>query len=165
MLTSRPQSPTHYAVEVPCDVASRIHPVISGDSCLYRMALRDWTELPYAMMLLTERFPSADGTRPYWRDQSVSLGDFELSMTRNLAEDDVPTYTATYAKDGLHRDFTLVPFYNGQQLWWSASDICKGAKLTTQQLAEKLLAKLVTFHARSLSKATATSSASPDPSS
>jgi hypothetical protein len=66
---------------------------------------------------------------------------------------------ATYRQDELRRDFPLQPALENDQLRWSAPGI-SDVQLTTEQLAEKLLSRLVTFYSGGLSPAP-TSSASP----
>jgi hypothetical protein len=122
---------------------------------------RDWSELPYAMMRITAARRPWDGRRVYWRDRTVQLGDIDLNLVDTRTRDDLPSYTATYALDDLRREFTLHPSLEDNQLRWSAPGISE-VNLTTDQLAEKLLSKLVTFYATGLSSPTATSPASPD---
>jgi hypothetical protein len=130
----------------------------------------EWSELPYAMMRLTAARRPWDGKRVYWRDQNVQLGDIDLNLLKTRAEDDPPTYTAVYTQAQtqvqtqaeLRRDFTLHPSLEADQLRWSAPEICD-AQLTTAQLAEKLLARLVTFYTTGLTAST--SRGSPDPAS
>lgn len=125
----------------------------------------EWSELPYAMMRITAARRPWDGNRLYWRDRSVQLGDVDLKLVKNQPEDCAATYLAAYGTDELRREFTLHPSLEDGQLLWSAPGVCDAARLTTDHLAEKLLAKLVTFYAVGLPKSMTTSSASPDPSS
>ena len=111
---------------------------------------REWSELPYAMMRLTAARRPWDENRVYWRDCNVQLGDLDLNLVKAVGEDDAPCYTASYTQDELRCDFTLHPSLETDQLRWSAPGITNGLKLTTTQLAEKLLAKLVTFYATGL---------------
>ena len=123
---------------------------------------RDWSELPYAMMRITATRRPWDGNRVYWRDRTVQLGEIDLSLVKNHAQGDTPRYTALYAHDELRRSFALHPSLEDGQLRWSAAGVCDAAQLTTDQLAEKLLARLVTFYTTGLSKPSPTSPASPD---
>ena len=121
----------------------------------------NWSELPYAMMRITAARRPWDGNRVYWRDRTVQLGEIDLSLVKNHAQGDTPRYTALYAHDELRRSFALYPSLEDGQLRWSAAGVCDAAQLTTDQLAEKLLARLVTFYTTGLSKPS-TSPASPD---
>ena len=123
----------------------------------------DWSELPYAMMRITAARRPWDGKRVYWRDRTVQLGEIDLNLTMVRAQDDAPRYVAVYTQEELHRKFALHPSLEDGQLRWSAPGICDATDLTTDQLAEKLLSKLVTFYTTGLF--TLTSPASPDPSS
>lgn len=122
----------------------------------------EWDELPYAMMRITAARRPWDGNRLYWRDRTVQLGDIDLNLSRHPAHD-VASYSAVYAQEDLRRDFTLRPSIEDDELRWSAPGI-SDATLTTSQLAEKLLGKLVTFYTTGLPKP-ATLSASADPAS
>ena len=137
------------------------------DQILHNLLERDWPELPYAMMRLTAARRPWDANRVYWRDRTVQLGDIDLDLAKTSEEGAAPTYTAVYANDELRREFTLHPSLEDEQLRWSAPGIAE-VQLTTDQLAEKLLSKLVTFYASGLTSGLlppATSSASPDPAS
>jgi hypothetical protein len=123
---------------------------------------REWSELPYAMMRITAARRPWDGNRVYWRDRTVQLGEIDLNLTKSRARDDASRYTAAYAREELRRSFILQPLFEGDQLLWSAPGI-SDATLTTDQLAEKLLSKLVIFYTAGLSDPT--SSASPNPAS
>ena len=66
-------------------------------------------------------------------------------------------YTAIYSvedhsRENFHRDLLvpLNPSLEGQELRWSASSIWDKANLTSEELAEVLLARLVTFNASGL---------------
>ena len=123
---------------------------------------RDWSELPYAMMRITAARRPWDGNRVYWRDRTVQLGEIDLNLTKSRARDDASRYTAIYAREELRRSFTLQPLFEDDQLRWSAAGI-SDVTLTTDQLAEKLLSKLVTFYTVGLRDPI--SSASPNPAS
>ncbi len=125
---------------------------------------REWSELPYAMMRLTAARRPWDANRIYWRDRTVQLGEIDLNLAKIRAEDDASPYLATYTQNEVRRDFALQPSPEDDQLRWTAPGI-SDVDLTTDQLAEKLLGKLVTFYTSGLSKPTPTSSASPGPSS
>ena len=122
----------------------------------------EWSELPYAMMRITAARRPWDGNRVYWRDHNVQLGDVDLNLVKTPGQDDAPRYTALYTQEELRRDFALHPSLEDNQLLWSAPGI-SDAQLTTDQIAEKLLSKLVTFYATGLYAPT--SPASPNPSS
>ena len=103
-------------------------------------------------MRITAAAGSKEKKRFYWRDHCVQRGDVELNAVRNPSEDGFSTYTAIYsAEDHSRKDFhrdLLVPLYpslEGQHLRWSAPSICERSNLTSNELAEVLLAKLVTF--------------------
>jgi hypothetical protein len=133
------------------------------DQQLDQLLERQWSELPYAMMRITAARRPWDGNRVYWRDRTVQLGGVELNLARTRAQADASSYKATYALDELRRKFPLHPSLEDDQLRWSAPGISE-VNLTTDQLAEKLLAKLVAFYTTGLPKS-ATSPASPGPSS
>jgi len=118
---------------------------------LRQLLVREWSELPYAMMRLTAARRPWDSNRFYWRDQNVQLREIDLSLTKSRAQDDAPTYTATYAREDRRHDFALHPSLEDDRLRWSAPGICDTPNLTTDQLAEKLLAKLVAFYTTGLS--------------
>jgi hypothetical protein len=107
---------------------------------------REWNDLPYAMMSLTAAGRSWDGNRLYWRDQNVQLGEVDLNLIKTHPEDDSISYKASYGTEEFRRDFPLQPSMKHDQLLWSAPGICDTAKLSSAQLAEKLLSKLVTFY-------------------
>lgn len=109
---------------------------------------REWSELPYAMMRFTAARRPWDTNRVYWRDRNVQLGENDLHLHRTRAGHNVG-YTATYSHEELRRDFSLHPSLDGDQLRWSAPGISE-VHLTTDQLAEKLLSKLVTFYTSGL---------------
>ena len=121
---------------------------------------REWSELPYAMMRITAARRPWDNKRVYWRDRTVQLGDIDLNLTRARNQSNTHRYAATYKLDELRRDFALQPSLEDDVLRWSAPDLCD-ARLTTAQLAEKLLTRLVTFYTLGLYTPTPTSSASP----
>lgn len=118
---------------------------------LHELVAREWSELPYAMMRLTAAGRPWDGNRVYWRDRNVQLGDIDLHLASRRAEDQVPAYAAIYAQDELRRSFMLHPSLDRDQLRWTAPGLSGSAKLSTQQLAEKLLGKLVSFYTTGLS--------------
>jgi hypothetical protein len=125
----------------------------------------NWSELPYAMMRITAARRPWDGNRVYWRDRTVQLGEIDLRLVKIPAQDDSHRYTALYTQEELRRSFPLHPSLEDGQLLWSAPGI-SDAQLTTDQLAEKLLSKLITFYTTGLTnglpKPSPTSSASPD---
>lgn len=120
------------------------------DLQLDQLLERQWPELPYAMMRITAARRPWDGNRVYWRDRTVQLGEVDLNLARTRTRDGASSYTATYALDELRREFPLQPSLEDDQLRWSAHGI-SDVNLTTDQLAEKLLAKLVTFYTTGLS--------------
>ncbi len=128
------------------------------DQTLNKLLEREWSELPYAMMRLTAARRPWDGKAVYWRDRIVQLGDIDLDLAKRPAKNDASIYAAVYSIDELRREFILHPSLEDEQLRWSAPGIFD-AQLTTEQLAEKLLAKLVTFYAAG--GLSPTSSASP----
>src|SRR6185437_6431222 len=87
---------------------------------LRQLLVREWSELPYAMMRLTAE------RRPWDSNRS-------------------------YSREDRRHDFALHPSLEDDQLRWSAPGICDTPNLTTDQLAEKLLAKLVAFYTTGLS--------------
>lgn len=109
---------------------------------------REWSELPYTMMRLTAARRPWDANRIYWRDRNVQLGEIDLHLHKARAHK-VVGYAATYSREELHRDFSLHPSLDGDQLHWSAPGI-SDVSLTTDQLAEKLLSKLVTLYTSGL---------------
>jgi hypothetical protein len=111
---------------------------------------REWSDLPYAMMRLTAARRAWDANRVYWRDRNVQLGEIDLHLNKTRAKGDVGGYTATYSHEDFQRNFFLHPSVNGGRLYWSASEISE-VQLTTDQLAEKLLSRLVTFYTGGLS--------------
>lgn len=110
---------------------------------------QEWSELPYAMMRLTAARRPWDGKRIYWRDQNVQLGEIDMNLVKIRTQRNGTTYTASYTHNELRRDFPLKPSLEDNQLRWSALDI-SDVQLTTNQLAEKLLARLVTFYTTGL---------------
>jgi hypothetical protein len=114
------------------------------------LAASEWSELPYAMMRLTEAKRPWDGNHLYWRDRNVQLGEVYLNLAAIEQEAAAPTYLATFVADDLRRDFALLPALDCGELRWTAPDISGPAKLTTPQLAERLLSKLVTFYTSGL---------------
>lgn len=127
---------------------------------LIQLLEHEWPELPYAMMRITAARRPWDGNRVYWRDDVVQLGDVDLNLIKTRAGDAAPSYMAAYGADELRREFTLHPSLEDDQLRWTASGI-SDVQLTTQQLAEKLLSKLVTLYTTGLQSPT--SSALPNP--
>ena len=124
----------------------------------------EWSELPYTMMRVTAARRPWDGNRVYWRDRTVQLGEIDLNLAKLPPHADRLGYTAIYSLDDLRREFTLHPEFEDDQLRWSAPGI-SAATLTTDELAERLLGKLVTLYTTGLSKPSPTSPASPGPSS
>lgn len=111
---------------------------------------REWSELPYAMMRITAARRPWDGNRVYWRDRNVQLGEVDLHLSRSRVHDNgTSRYSAIYAREDLRRDFALQPLLEDDQLRWAAPGI-SDVQLTTDQLAEKLLSKLVTFYTSGL---------------
>ena len=110
---------------------------------------REWSELPYAMMRLTSARKPWEANRLYWRDRNVQLGEIDLHLHKTSVRK-VVGYTATYSREELRRDFSLHPSLEGDQLHWSAPGICDTVRMATDQLAEKLLARLVTFYTAGL---------------
>lgn len=117
---------------------------------LNQLIQREWFELPYAMMRLTAARRPWDANRVYWRDRIVQLGEINLHLHKTRAKVDASGYTATYSREDLRRDFSLNPKIENGQLYWSALGISE-VRLTTDQLAEKLLSKLVTLYTTGLS--------------
>lgn len=111
----------------------------------------EWSELPYAMMRIGAARRRWDGKHVYWRDRTVQLGDIDLNLTRHAPHNGEPNYAATYTLDDLRRHFTLHPSLEVDGPRWSAPEFAD-TMLTTPQLAEKLLGKLVTFYAQGLTK-------------
>ena len=116
------------------------------DRVLNELIRREWAELPYAMMRLTASRMSWDHNRLYWRNETVHLGEINLTLAKKRA----PGYLAIYSLEDQRRDFALSPSFEDDQLRWSAPGICGDAQLTTQQLAEKLLSKLITSYTQGL---------------
>jgi len=110
---------------------------------------REWSELPYAMMRFSAARRAWDSNRVYWRDSNVHLGEIDLHLHKTRPRHDAPGYMATYSHEEIHRDFLIHPSLEDGQLSWSAPGISE-VQLTTNQLAEKLLGKLVTFYATGL---------------
>ena len=110
---------------------------------------REWLELPYAMMRITGARRAWDSNRVYWRDRNVHLGEIDLHLHKTRTRHEAPGFIATYSHEERHRDFLLHPSVEDGQLRWSAPEI-SDVQLTTDQLAEKLLGKLVTFYATGL---------------
>lgn len=125
----------------------------------------EWSELPYAMMRITAARRPWDGNRVYWRDHNVQLGDVDLNLIKTRAEDVATTYAASYGHEEFRREFALHPSLEDDQLSWTAPGICNGEQLTTQQLAERLLSRLVTFYSTGLFTSMTISPASPGPAS
>lgn len=116
------------------------------DRALNELIRREWAELPYAMMRLTASRMSWDHNRLYWRNETVHLGEIQLSLAKKRS----PGYLAIYSLEDQSRGFALSPSFEDDQLRWSAPGLCDDAQLTTQQLAEKLLSKLITFYTQGL---------------
>lgn len=115
------------------------------DRALNELIRREWAELPYAMMRLTASRLSWDHNHLYWRDETVHLGELKLTLAKKRASG----YVAVYSLEDQRRNFALSPLFEDNQLRWSAPAICE-AQLTTPQLAEKLLSKLITFYTQGL---------------
>lgn len=120
---------------------------------LSRQVEEEWPRLPYAMMQVTAAARPRDGRRFYWRDQSVQWGDIELNLFRRRTKD-TPTYTAIYSRGDYSqrnsRNNFLVPLHpslEDEQLRWNAPSICDSTNLTSRELVEVLLAKLVSLGA------------------
>jgi hypothetical protein len=111
---------------------------------------QEWAQLPFVMMRLTASRMSWDQKRLYWRDRDVQLGDIELTLARGRAEDRAPTHAATYRHGDLRREFAIHPSLEDNGVRWTAPGISDTANLSTEQLAEKLLGKLVTFYTHGL---------------
>ena len=141
-------------------------PAVSRARQLSAAAAREWNELPYAMMRLTPARRRFDDKPLFWQDQTLQLGDIDLDFTRIWLNDRSASYIATFRinetrravtqhpspKAGqTHREFALHPSLEGDQLRWASSGVSESLKLNTNQLAEKLLGKLVTFYTRGLS--------------
>lgn len=127
----------------------------------------EWRQLPYVMMTLTASRMPWDASHLYWRDRKVQLGNMELALARVRGVQELRGYAAIYKFEDRRRDFLLHPSIEGNQLRWSAPGICDTVTLTTPQLGEKLLARLITFYTHGLpaNGTNPTSSASPGPSS
>ena len=97
-----------------------------SNSACDQLLVREWSELPYAMMRLTAARRPWDGNRFYWRDRNVQLGDDRSAVWQRVRATDTtrPPYTATYAREDLRRDFALHPSLEDDQLRWSAPGIC-----------------------------------------
>lgn len=135
---------------------------------LNALAVHEWNELPYVMMRLTPAKRRWDGKPLYWQDRTLQLGDIDLDLTKTWLTERAPAYVVTFKVNEIRRavtpqpspraeqtcrEFTLCPSFEDDHLRWSSPGITDALKLTTDQLAEKLLSKLVTFYARGLSQA------------
>jgi hypothetical protein len=134
------------------------------------LAEREWAELPFAMMRLTAASRPWDGKRLYWRDLDLFLDEVGLNLCQIPSADASPKYSATYHCSKAHcakakHGFTFSPSLDRDQLHWTAVGASDAPRLTTAQLAEKLLSKLITFYTTGSPKPAATSPASPNPSS
>lgn len=134
-------------------------PRVATQRRLDRLVGQEWPELPYAMMRMAVARKTQCGQRFYWRDLSVQYGDIELSLIGSPSKDATSTYTAIYSREDhseeSFRHGFLVPLHPSleeDQLGWSAPNICDTANLTSEELAEVLLAKLVTFNASDFSQ-------------
>jgi len=141
-------------------------PAASRARHLNAAAAREWNELPYAMMRLTPARRRWDDKPLFWQDQTLQLGDIDLDLTRIWLNDRSASYIATFRinetrravtshpspkANQTHREFALHPSLEDDQLRWTSSDVCDSLKLNIDQLAEKLLSKLMTFYNRGLS--------------
>ena len=142
---SQPNSALDY-LRVPPASKAAAKPIIKNERALNELIRREWAELPYAMMRLTANRMSWDHNHLYWRDETVHLGEIQLTLAKKRA----PGYVAIYAREDQRRAFALSPSFEDNQLRWSAPAICDNVKVTTQQLAEKLLSKLITFYSQGL---------------
>jgi hypothetical protein len=133
------------------------------------LAEREWAELPFAMMRLTAARRPWDGKRLYWRDLDLFLDEVGLNLCQIHTAGESPKYSATYHCTKAKHGFTFSPSLDRDQLRWTAAGAPGAAPdaplLTSAQLAEKLLSKLITFYTTSTPKPSATSPASPNPSS
>lgn len=136
---SRPDPALDYLNAPPASRAAAKQPNKLDRALLIR---REWAELPYAMMRLTATRMSWDHRHLYWRDETVHLGEIKLTLAKKRA----PGYVAIYSLEDQRRDFALSPSFEDDQLRWSAPGVSDHAQLTTQQLAEKLLSKLISFY-------------------
>jgi len=114
------------------------------------LAKQDWAELPYAMMRLTANRMRWDDKHLYWRDRTVQLGELDLTLKKHRSDHQAPVYAAVYRLEESRRDFAVYPSIEDGQLYWSTPGLCETAKLTTPQLAENLLGKLVIFYTQGL---------------
>lgn len=138
---SRPDPALDYLNAPPASKAAAKQPN-KFDRALNELIRREWAELPYAMMRLTASRMSWDHNPLYWRDETVHLGEINLTLAKKRAHG----YVALYSLEGKRRDFALSPSFEDDQLRWSAPGVSDHAQLTTQQLAEKLLSKLISFY-------------------
>ena len=120
---------------------------------LHQLIEKEWSELPYAMMRITAARRPWDGKHVYWRDRTVQLGDVDLNLVKTRAHEDGSGYAAAFSQEELRRDFTLHPSLEEDQLRWTVPGLFH-TQFTTEQLAERLLSKLVTFYTIGLSSPT-----------
>jgi len=102
------------------------------------------------MMRFTASRMSWDHQRIYWRDRNVQLGEIELTLARRRADHHPTRYVAAYTVEDHRREFPLSPSLEDDLIRWSAPGLCDTAKLTTHQLAERLLGTLVNFYTQGL---------------
>ena len=139
---------------------------IPSEHALQALAAREWNELPYTMMRLTPARRRSDEKPLFWQDRTLQLGDIDLDLRKTAPNDSSPTYVATFRINKprravtphpspkapqTHREFTLYPSLQDDQLRWTSPGISDSLMLTSEQLAEKLLSKLVSFYTRGLS--------------
>jgi len=153
VLGSFDNSPRHPAIDylnVPPLSRAAAKPIKKQDLDLLESARRDWAELPYAMMRLTANRMRWDDKHLYWRDRTVQLGELDLTLKKHRSDHQAPVYAAVYRLEESRRDFAVYPSIEDGQLYWSTPGLCETAKLTTPQLAENLLGKLVIFYTQGL---------------
>jgi len=145
--------PHNHAIEslnrLPLSQVARNKPTKQNQN-LSDLARQDWAELPYAMMRLTANSMRWDDKHLYWRDRIVQLGEIDLTLKRHRSDHQAPHFAAVYRLEESRRDFELYPSIEDGQLRWTTPGLCDTAKLTTPQLAEKLLGKLVNFYTQGL---------------
>jgi hypothetical protein len=111
---------------------------------LNRLAQHAWDELPYEMMRLTAR-ESARHHHFYWRDQVLYLNDAQLSFATFQKRGQGPSYSAFFRSGPLKEDLASSPTLEGTELRWITPGLSDSQPVTSQQLAAKLLNKLVNF--------------------
>jgi hypothetical protein len=117
----------------------------TSDQVLNSLAEHAWDDLPYQIMRLTARESTTPRQRFYWRDRVLYLNEAQLSFVTSQKPGQPPSYRVSFRSGQLKEDLAISPTLEGTELRWIAPALSDSQHLTSQQLAAKLLSKLITF--------------------